>query len=441
MNIHENFIIEAHLLSRVNSEQWNKFMVSLYAYTKDIMEKAIMQQSPEVVGMAKQSLIFYKVLADLEQTYKKIKGLQQMTTPQNKTPIDTGVKMPEAVMRGAARAAELVEQQRTGKMAVVDINSSSPPIAPVTPTPTPSDVEIHPITPRDNKERHYSQQDFDAMQGRWQKSEQEKRDLANRVMETQRLLATLQTAPSVGRGDVQFQTPVSRKLIRDEEVKEYSPEFFDMIGRRAREVAEPEVAALRQEIEQLKRSVGGVQQNVVLTAQQKMYDELTKELPDWEQQNSDPAFYNDWLGQIDPLSGVPRKALLKNAFETGQTSRVIAAFKSYKAEQATSSPAQTGRSSPGNGAESPGSSSHLASAGNSRSNPATTPAVDLTALAAPGRARSGQTDTSPDKPIVERAEIAQFFADVTKGKYTGRDAEKDAIEKLIFEAQREGRIR
>jgi len=73
MTIHEKFIVEAYLLSRVNIAQWDKFMIALKNNTTDLMEAAVMQQSPEAVGMAKQALIFYQGMANIETTYGKIK--------------------------------------------------------------------------------------------------------------------------------------------------------------------------------------------------------------------------------------------------------------------------------------------------------------------------------------------------------------------------------
>jgi hypothetical protein len=37
-------------------------------------------------------------------------------------------------------------------------------------------------------------------------------------------------------------------------------------------------------------------------------------------------------------------------------------------------------------------------------------------------------------------DIAKFFNDVKQGKYKGKEAERDRIERDIFAAQREGRI-
>jgi hypothetical protein len=384
---------------------------------------------------------------------------EQTVTKVTKTP-DTSVKLPDAVVRAAARAAELSEQQRerTTSMAIVDVNSPTPPVArvpdswspaPTTVTPTPTTVTPTPTTvtptPSSVPNRAYSESDFKAMQGRFERSQQENRSLAKRVDEMQRLLATITpNVPTdqsqVGRGDVSFSNPPPatppRKYITPKDEQEWSTELIDMARRAAKEVAEAELAPVRGEMIQVRQSLGNVQTNIAHTAQSQIYQDLAQEIPDWETQNNDEGFKH-WLTQIDPLSGVQRVTLLSNAFNTGQASRVVAAFKGYRAELAALGPAQTQRSRPGNGVE----SREGENATYSQGNPTTTPAVDLTSLAAPGRARPGQIQSSPDKPIITGAEIAQFYADVTRGRYAGRDDEYRQIEAQIQEAMRDGRIR
>jgi hypothetical protein len=380
-------------------------------------------------------------------------------TKPTRTP-DPGVRLPEAVMRAAARANELAEQQRTNtqnqpqsnvQMSFADVNSPTPPVAerPQTnpllatrqpaPTPTPTPQP----TPQSNGQaKQYSEDEFRAMVGRYEKSQKENQNLVSRVNEMQRLLATVQSPPNnqVGRGDVTFNTPIApRKYITPQDEKEWSVELIDMARRAAKEVAEQELAPVRNEIGAVRQSLGNVQSHVALDARGQVYQRLESEFgADWDATiNRDPEFLN-WLGQIDPMTGLQRKNILQHAFEQGEASRVVATFKRYQAEQlAASSPVQTGRSSPGNGAESPESGN----ATHSRSNPATTPAVDLASLAAPGRARPGQTQAPPDKPIITGAEIAQFYSDVTKGKYKGHEEIQAQVEAQISEASREGRIR
>ena len=374
---------------------------------------------------------------------------EQATTKTTKQP-DNSVVLPEAVRRAAARATELSAQQKAREtsgangsratMVFADVDATNPPVpdaATTAPTPsvTTSTAPIAPTTPKS-----YSESEFRAMVGRFEKAEQEKLNLIKRNTEYQRLLATLQVPPSdsnpaIRQGDTN-PTFVPRKYITDKDSQEWTPELVDMARRAAKEVAEAEIAAIRGDIHQVRTSLGNVQTNIVNDARQNLYTELSKEVPDWEIQNNDEGF-KSWLNQIDPLSGMQRFTLLNNAFNNGQASRVVAAFKGYKAELAALGPAQTQRSQSGNGAESSGGGDAI----HSQSNPATTPTVDLTSLAAPGRARPGQTQASPDKPIITRAEIKEFYTDVTRGRYLGRENEIHAIEMQIQEASREGRIR
>ena len=101
-------------------------------------------------------------------------------------------------------------------------------------------------------------------------------------------------------------------------------------------------------------------------------------------------------------------------------------FRRFLTDQASYGPANGGPQ-PGNGALTAGSY-------------VTTPQVDLLSLAAPGRAKVGQTQVTPDKPTFTVAEIKQFYTDSANGKYAGREQEYNNIQQEIFAAGREGRV-
>jgi hypothetical protein len=70
------------------------------------------------------------------------------------------------------------------------------------------------------------------------------------------------------------------------------------------------------------------------------------------------------------------------------------------------------------------------------------PKVPLENMAAPGRAKTGAgNSSSSEKPIITRREVSEFYAEVAAGKYRGNEAEKERLERQIFEAQRDGRLR
>jgi hypothetical protein len=211
-------------------------------------------------------------------------------------------------------------------------------------------------------------------------------------------------------------------------VDEYGQELMDIVGRRAAEVYEPILQQVMGELQQVKRQVGGVQNSVVYDARVKMYDDLAREVPNWDQINNSPQFAQ-WLDQIDPISRKQRREFLNIAHNSNLTGQVVDIFRSFLSTLAPSNPAGNG-SVPGNGAGGYSQSGSVAS----------TPQLDLLALAAPGRAKTGQTSVPPEKPIFNATDVSQFYRDKTAGRYAGRDAEADAIERALIEAGRENRI-
>jgi hypothetical protein len=183
---------------------------------------------------------------------------------------------------------------------------------------------------------------------------------------------------------------------------------------------------LATELQQVKRQVGGVQNTVVFDARVKMYDDLARSIPNWNAINDSPQF-GAWLDQIDPISHRTRREFLNGAHNSNQAGQVIDIFNTFLSAIGAAPNQSNGA---GNGA------------GYSQGNPQPSPQqFDLMQLAAPGRAKTGQTQVPPDKGIVTRAEIKQFYTDKTQGKYAGREAEAAAIERQIFDAGNEGRIR
>ena len=152
-----------------------------------------------------------------------------------------------------------------------------------------------------------------------------------------------------------------------------------------------------------------------------MFDALDLAVPTWNDINNDPHFLG-WLSEADQFSGNQRKALLQAAFDANNSARVVAFFKGYLSENATIAPTE----------QRPGA-------------PATQQVarVSLETLLVPGGvgthasvdARQGNAGR-----IYTRAQISQFYTDINKGRYRGKEAERDAVERDIVSASREGRI-
>ena len=336
---------------------------------------------------------------------------------------DSNVKVPQQVQDAAARANEIAASFKPppprGNGSITNV----------------SDMSDGP--PQDPGWEHR----FNSMKGRYDAADARARQQAQQISELQRLLAMSagppQAPPAPSQGapssDTRFgggQAYVPPKLLSDAERQEYGNELLDVMGRRTMEIVGPEIAKLSdtvrqlmQENQQLKQTVGGVRNVVSQDVTGRFYDTLDKELPDWDVTNHDPEFVR-WLDNVDPFSGRVRKDLLGEAHRNNEASRVLNIIKGYRQEVAAVNPARNLQPTMGNGRD--------------RSPP---PQFELQNLAAPGRAKSGQPPTPPDQPFYTHRDITQFYADVTKGVYTGRDTDKAALEAQLFQAAREGRIR
>lgn len=349
-----------------------------------------------------------------------------MTTPTS-SQVDEGTNIPASVRAAAARSAELQAQLRGEQPKPAEAKDQTQqdpaqqePAPKAEAKPEPKQTTEQPVTHEGNDDQSWERK-FNAMRGRFDKAERDKQDMFRQIQGLQALLATMQTsqppsAPAPASRDIPRELQAA-SLITPEEMQEYGPEFVDLVKRAAKEVASSEVAAQRAEIERLKKQLTGVGQYVEQDAKTKMYADLDSRLPNWQEINTNPAFI-EWLRLRDQYSGAIRMELLKAAYAQNDAPRVLAFFNGFLAEEATIGPANSGPA-PAQAA----------------------PKADLNKFAAPGRAKSAAAPAPAEKPIITRAQITAFFADVAAGKYRGRDNEKAAAEKMIFEAQADGRIR
>jgi hypothetical protein len=394
-------------------------------------------------------------MIDTVQGHQAVGGATKRGAP------DPSVKVPDGVKAAADRANALIEQGKAAKAAneaaggnelvkpVLPTVRSNPTVMtgdfdPRNPNPPdfgdPVDTRVRPQAPQftppaapqqaqPQNESDWEHQ-FKSLKGRYDRESEERRRLQQTLVDQQRLLAQIGSPPpaaSQGEGSgVRFNVapPPPGRHVKATEVQEYGVELMDVMGRRAQEVYEPLLNQVLGELNQVKRQIGGVQNTVVFDARVKMYDDLARAIPQWDVINNSPQFAQ-WLDQVDPISHRTRRTFLDAAHNSNTTGQVLDIFNSFL----SSVGAANGAGQPGNGA------------GYSQGNSPPSPQLDLMQLAAPGRAKSGQTQVPPEKGIVTRAEIKQFYTDKTQGKYAGREAEAAAIERQIFDAGNEGRIR
>ena len=235
----------------------------------------------------------------------------------------------------------------------------------------------------------------------------ENRDLAARVSQLEGLLSNMNEPAQ--------QTPVqSEKLITDDDVKEYG-DSIAVMRKAAREEVAQEIAQLRQQVGQLQGVLPQVQQ---VQAQQKKSGEQTfwstiaSEVPNWSDINNDPDFQS-WLLEIDPLTGISRQTYLEDAQKNLDANRVVTFFRTWEGATGKTNTAHADR---------------------------TAQQSQLQKQVAPGRSRNNGVKASGQNRTYTPNDIQEFYSDVRKGKYKGRDDERGRIERDIFAAQQEGRI-
>ena len=255
--------------------------------------------------------------------------------------------VPEQVRRAAERADEL-HNQVYGQPA----NPEEPPTEPEDPapeaeqaaetpavsteeTPAPEQPSQAPEAekPSDWEHKYRSLQGvLSAEQRAWKA---EKAQLESRI---QALEAATKQAP-----EQPDPAPPKVSRLTQNDIETYGPELVDVIKRAAAEMADEIVAQRMQEIkpelEQTRKKVTEVAGTVYQNAQERFFGELAKAVPDWQQINTDQRWL-DWLGEVDPLSGVPRQVYLDNASHRLDHARAATLFKAFKEAAGLSKPAE-----------------------------------------------------------------------------------------------------
>lgn len=324
--------------------------------------------------------------------------------------------VPPAVAAHAARANDLMEQVRKERDGTV-VSSSSPDDAKVEPEAKASPPQAE-KTAQDEKtvpDPKTQDQQID-----WARKYQE--DMARIAQENQQLRQTVGTIHQQFEDyRKQAEPPVQRqeeKFVTPEDEETFGSEFLSVVERKAREL----VAPLTREVSDLKARYAKTEQVAQSVQTNTMFSQLASRVPDWQQQNSDPAFLA-WLEKTDPYTGQQRQRLLDNALSAGAADRVAAFFTGFQQETAAVTPKQE------QAQVEPSSQRQK-----------------LEALASPGK-MVAQAPAVPNaqrqakqEPNIKASDITQFYNDVAAGAFRGRDQEKAAIEAMIFKAANSGRV-
>ena len=283
-----------------------------------------------------------------------------------------------------------------------------PPAAEAPPVEEPPVEEPPPAAPEVDWEQRYS-----VLQGKYNA---EVPQLHKDLKDLKELVSNLQSTPAPA-----VEAPAPATLVTADDISEFGQDFFDAVGRRAREIYDPVVGDLKTQVSELKQQLGGVSATVVESAKDKVLNQLDSNVEDWRELNERQDFL-DWLAKADPYSGEPRGKMLHDAFDANDAERVSAFFTGFKNEHAAVAPQPA--------------------AADSESD-TRTPAVDLNDHVAPGKAArpSSPASAQSQKNVWTRPQIVEFYKDCQLGKFKNDPQRREQIERDIFAAQAEGRIK
>jgi len=239
----------------------------------------------------------------------------------------------------------------------------------------------------------------------------EKRELTNRVQQLEQLITAMNAKPAP-------QQAPAQKLITEQDVEDYgdSIEVMRKVFREEMSSKDAEVNELRHLVRQMQGTVvpqvHQLSQNYAATNEQRFWADLQAAVPNWQDINSNKEF-QAWLLEVDPLTGIPRQTYLDDAQRNLDVRRIANFFSTW---------------------------SGMVSGPDARTHREAQQTSELERQIAPGKGRSGGAKLQGEAKTYTSSDIRNFFTDVQKGKYRGKEAERDRIERDIFTAQREGRI-
>lgn len=324
---------------------------------------------------------------------------------------------PRAVLRNAAEADRLLKELTAKPGETPPAEPGTDPIpageappepvvandaAPAAPAPP---VMQEPATPAEPVADDFKQK-YSVLRGKYDKEIPELKAQISELIDANRRLERMVEQAATKMNEAPAAAPKGKDYVKPEEKEEYGEEFFDVVGRRAREVYEAEIARLNERIDSLS---GQRKRLTAEEARQAVFTALDEKVPSWQELNADTKFLA-WLADRDVFSGRTKRELLSEAFENNDAARVVGFFKAFQEDSPAPAPA------------------------------ARQPTVDAGTLVAPGAPRAGAPVEAPGGGRMwTEQEIAVFYADVRRGKVSPEDRKR--IEADIFKAAAEGRVR
>jgi len=249
-------------------------------------------------------------------------------------------------------------------------------------------------------------------------------DMQQRLTNTESLLASMQHVATPPRGEP---APVDDlPVVTEDETLQFGADLESYIERVAARKILPElesrITPVATRVDGLDHNASQAAHDVAVSERDRVMLDLAEAVPEWQLQNENEDFLK-WLNENDPYAGVPRGQLLTHAFRTNDSTRVIAFFKGFQTENAVVTPEP-----PVTPLETPAE-----------------PQQTLDNLVAPGTPKTGTTSAPNEsgKRVWTQQDISAFYAKKNTFVVKGIKIpdEYEALERDLFAAQHEGRIR
>lgn len=312
-------------------------------------------------------------------------------------------KIVEQQLREAEKLTQLTAPEGNGPQSVVtDVSQlAAPQPAPAAPTPTPAPA-VAP-SPQDSWEQRYR-----SLKGIFdQKVPELQAQTAAQASQIAALTDQVRTMTDLVKAKATEPKDPPKPTHDPRDVEQFGGDLVEMVHRYALQIqnhVDGKYSAafenVLERIGKLEESVSGVREDTAVTRQSQFYATLGQLVPDYEQINVSEPWLN-WLANVDSVYGVPRQAALDAAVKRLDAPRVAEIFKEFKAAMKPSAADQVQP--------------------NSYSGP-------------------GAPQATPARQLISQKAVQQFYTDVSRGRYRGREAEADRLEAEINLAISEGRI-
>ena len=379
-----------------------------------------------------------------------LEGFYSMRISQKDAQKGSNMALPQAVQAQLDRANQILAQEHPvanpnpqppvapsptpvpGDTIVAPPAIIAPPIEPVPPAPIPSPAPVA-QPPVDDPNSETWKQRFQTLQGKYNAEvpryayrvaflENQVESLTKEIGNLKLQLASPQPPAQPGASITPAEIPQASgkmsevlKNSTDEKIKAFKdnfPDIFEAIGI----VADQMVTTIRTESD---TKMKAIEQSTAKSANDAFLEILNRDAPGWQQMCQTDPNWPVWLGVIEDYTGKLRLELLKEASTRFDAKAVLKMLRDFRTAYSTQPVVGPVVANP---------------------NPPAPPAIPGAAFVGPPSAPSaGSPSVNPPEQITRKF-VSDFYLDVAKGRYRGRDAERITIEAKINRANIEGRI-